>query len=256
MSPPTACSITGPTRTRTGSIALTAYALSITADAGLAWPDGPKAVLIEALRRVVDGRQTEDGSAPGNTRLLRLAALAALARNNAATPGMIDQLAMPLGDMPTATLADWLVTLDHIPGIDPARIQAAEAALRGRIVYEGTRLDLTDRANAPWWMMVSGDEMALKALIAISGRTGWDLEAPRMMIGVALRQRQGHWDTTPANAWGTIAARRFARAYPPASLSGVTTATLGGRQRDQRGAATAHAQPAAAQGPRLAAAQP
>jgi uncharacterized protein YfaS (alpha-2-macroglobulin family) len=218
-----------PDPNETGSIALTAYALSITADAGLAWPDGPKAVLIEALRRVVDGRQTEDGSAPGNTRLLRLAALAALARNNAATPGMIDQLAMPLGDMPTATLADWLVTLDHIPGIDPARIQAAEAALRGRIVYEGTRLDLTDRANAPWWMMVSGDEMALKALIAISGRTGWDLEAPRMMIGVALRQRQGHWDTTPANAWGTIAARRFARAYPPAALSGITTATLGGR---------------------------
>ncbi len=218
-----------------GSIALTAYALSITAEAGLPWPEAGKAGLIEALRRVVDGRLAEEGSTPGDKRLLRLAALAALARNNAATPGMIDQLAMPLGDMPTATLADWLVTLDHVQGADPRRIQAAEAALRSRIVYEGTRLDLTDRANAPWWMMVSGDEMALKALIAVTGRAGWDLEAPRMMTGVALRQRQGHWDTTPGNAWGTVAVRRFGQAYPPAAPGGVTTASLGGQSLTSTG---------------------
>ncbi|WP_404714298.1 alpha-2-macroglobulin family protein [Sphingomonas sp. MMS24-J13] len=218
-----------PDPNETGSIALTAYALSITADAGLAWPDAAKAGLIEALRRVVDGRLAEEGTSRGDTRLLRLSALAALARNGAATPGMIDQLAMPLGDMPTATLADWLVTLDHVQGVDPRRIQAAEAALRSRIVYEGTRLDLTDRAAAPWWMMTSGDEMAVKALIAVTGRPGWDVEAPRMMIGVSLRQRQGHWDTTLANAWGTIAARKFGQAYPPAAAGGVTTASLNGR---------------------------
>ena len=211
-----------------GSIALTAYALSITADAGLAWPDAAKARLIDALRGVVDGRITEEGTGPGDKRLLRLAALAALARNGAATPAMADQLAMPLGDMPTATLADWLATLDRIPGMDPRRIQAAEAALRSRIVYEGTRLDLTDRTNAPWWMMVSDDEMALKALLAVTGRAGWQDEAPRMMIGVALRQMRGHWDTTPANAWGTIAVRKFAQAYP-GSATGLTTASFGSR---------------------------
>jgi uncharacterized protein YfaS (alpha-2-macroglobulin family) len=211
-----------------GSIALTAYALSITADAGLAWPDAAKAQLIAALQGVVEGRVTEEGMRAGDARLLRLAALAALARNKAATPGMIDQLAMPLGDMPTATLADWLVTLGNVPGIDPRHIQAAEAALRSRIVYEGARLDLTDRAGAPWWMMVSDDEMALKALLAVTGRAGWESEAPRMMVGVALRQRQGHWDTTPSNAWGTIAARRFAAAYP-GTTTGATTVSLGGR---------------------------
>jgi len=209
-----------------GSIALTAYALSITADAGLPWPDAAKARLLDALRGVVEGRVTEEGNAPGDTRLLRLSALAALARNGAATPAMADQLAMPLGDMPTATLADWLATLGRIPGIDPRRIQAAETALRSRIVYEGTRLDLTDRTNAPWWMMVSDDEMALKALLAVTGRPGWQDEAPRMMIGIALRQMRGHWDTTPANAWGTIAVRKFAQAYP-GSATGLTTASLG-----------------------------
>ncbi|HMI18831.1 MAG TPA: MG2 domain-containing protein [Sphingomonas sp.] len=211
-----------------GSIALTAYALSLTADASLPWPDTAKAGLIEALRGVVDGRITEEGNGPGDARLLRLAALAALARNGAATPAMVDQLAMPLGDMPTVTLADWLITLDHVAGVDPRRIQAAEAALRSRIVYEGTRLDLTDNRNAPWWMMVSDDEMALKALLAVSGRPGWQADAPRMMVGIALRQMQGHWDTTPANAWGTLAVRRFAAAYP-GSATGLTTATLGGK---------------------------
>jgi uncharacterized protein YfaS (alpha-2-macroglobulin family) len=217
-----------------GSIALTAYALSVTADASLPWPDGPKAALIVALRGVVDGRITEEGTSRGDTRLLRIAALAALARNGAATPGMIEQLAMPLGDMPTATLADWLVTLGRTNGVDPARIAAAEAALRSRIVYEGTRLDLTDRAAAPWWMMVSDDEMAIKALLAVTGRPGWESEAARMMVGVALRQRQGHWDTTPANAWGTIAAHRFATAYP-GSGTGLTTASLNGRSLTSSG---------------------
>jgi uncharacterized protein YfaS (alpha-2-macroglobulin family) len=217
-----------------GSIALTAYALSVTAEAGLPWPDAAKASLIQALRGVVDGRITEEGAGAGDTRLLRLAALAALARNGASTPAMIDQVAIPLGDMPTVTLADWLTTLDRTPGVDPRRVQAAEAALRGRIVYEGTRLDLTDNRSAPWWMMVSDDEMALKALLAVTGRAGWESEAPRMMIGTALRQARGHWDTTPSNAWGTIAVRKFARAYP-GSATGLTTASQSGRTLTSNG---------------------
>ena len=80
-------------------------------------------------------------------------------------------------------LADWLVTLDKVRGAGPKRRAAAEAALRARIVYEGTRLDLVDRKAAPWWMMVSDDEMALKALLAAIGRSGWAADAPRMMIG-------------------------------------------------------------------------
>ena len=212
-----------------GSIALTAYALSISAEAGLPWPADAKPKLIAAMQGVIDGRITEAGQGPADTRFLRIAALAALARNGAATPAMIAQAAVPLADMPTATLADWLVTLSRTPGADTAQIATAEAALRGRIVYEGTRLDLVDKAAAPWWMMVSGDEMALKALIAAIGRPGWEADAPRMMVGVALRQKRGHWDTTPANAWGTIAARRFAAAYPVAAPSGTTMIRLGAR---------------------------
>jgi uncharacterized protein YfaS (alpha-2-macroglobulin family) len=211
-----------------GSVALTAYALSITAEAGYEWPEERKARLLDAMKAVVDGRLNDENEGPGDMRMLRLAALAALARNGAATPAMLDQAAIPVADMPTAMLADWLVTLDKVRGASPKRRAAAEAALRGRIVYEGTRLDLVDGKISPWWMMVSDDEMALKALLAAIGRPGWAADAPRMMIGVGLRQQRGHWDTTPANAWGTVAVKKFEAAYPHAA-AGTTTARLGGQ---------------------------
>jgi uncharacterized protein YfaS (alpha-2-macroglobulin family) len=211
-----------------GSVALTAYALSITAEAGLPWPEERKAKLLDSLRAVVDGRLKEEGEGPADGRYLRLAALAALARNGQATPAMLGQAQIPLRDMPTAILADWLATLEHVPGVAPKAKAAAEQALRGRIVYEGTRLDLVDRNLAPWWMMVSDDEMAVKALLAVLGRPGWDQDAPKMMIGLALRQSRGHWDTTPANAWGTVAVHRFASTYP-GKPTGVTTVQLAGQ---------------------------
>ncbi|HYD99341.1 MAG TPA: alpha-2-macroglobulin family protein, partial [Alphaproteobacteria bacterium] len=210
-----------------GSVALTAYALSITPEAGFEWPAERRERLLKALEAVVDGRLVDDNEGPADMRLLRLAALAALARNGAATPAMIGQAAIPVADMPTAMLADWLVTLDKVRGVGPQRRAAAEAALRSRIIYEGTRFDLVDRKTAPWWMMVSDDEMALKALLAAIGRPGWAADAPRMMVGAGLRQHRGHWDTTPANAWGTIAVRRFEAAYPGAA-AGTTTGRLGG----------------------------
>ena len=75
--------------------------------------------------------------------------------------------------------------------------------------------------------MSSGDEAAIKALIAVIGRPGWQDDGPRMMVGVSLRQSRGHWDTTTANAWGTVAARKFAGLYPAGAIAGTTTAALG-----------------------------
>jgi len=222
-----------PSDTLPGSVALTAYALSITADAGFVWPSDQKQQMIDAMGAVLNGRLSEENQGPSDERLLRLAALAALARNGASTPAMLGQAVIPLSDMPTATLADWLVTLDKTPGNHARARAAAEAALRGRILFEGTRLDLVDRRTSPWWMMISGDEMAVKALLAVTGRRGWEKDAPRMMIGVALRQVRGHWDTTPANAWGTVATQRFAKAYPGAS-AGITTARLDGHVQTAR----------------------
>ena len=218
-----------------GSEALTAYALSMTAEAGFAVPEAAKGRMIEAMKAVVEGRLKRDGYGPADQRLLKVAALAALARNGASSAALVGAIDIAPADMPTATLADWMVAIDRTAGLaNAAALRGlAEQTLRKRIVYEGSRVDLTDNANAPWWMMVGGDESTIRALGAILGRPNWSDEGPKMMVGVSLRQRRGHWDTTPANAWGSIVARRFAALYPANAVQGVTTATLGAVSRTQ-----------------------
>jgi len=212
-----------------GSEALTAYVLSISAEAGLALPETAKTRMIEAMKAVLDGRLRHEEY--GDVRLQRLAAFTALARTGAAEAAMLGQVGLTPAEMPTASLADYIAALDKTPGLaNAAALRAqAEGVLRSRIVYEGSRFDLSDKANASWWLMSSADEAAIKALLATLARPGWQDDTPRMMVGVALRQRRGHWDTTPANAWGTIAARRFAATYPATAIGGTTSLFLAGR---------------------------
>ncbi|WBH15225.1 alpha-2-macroglobulin family protein [Sphingomonas radiodurans] len=218
-----------PGDTLQGSEALTAYVLAITAEGGLAIPDTVRTRMIEGLKAVLDGRLRREEY--GDVRLQRVAAFAALARAGAAEAGMLGQLGIAAGEMPTALLADYIVAIDRTAGLaNAAALRAqAETVLRSRLVYEGSRIDLSDQANAPWWLMSSGDEGTIKALIATLGRPGWQDEGPRMMVGTAMRQRRGHWDTTPANAWGTLAVRKFASIYPAQAIAGTTTLSLGGR---------------------------
>ncbi len=217
----------------TGSEELTAYVLSVASEAGFAIPQDSKSKMIEAMKAVVNGKLRRERAWVTNDRPLRVAALAALARSGEATPAMLGQIGLAPADMPTTTLAEWLTAIDRTPGANTALRTQAEAILRQRIVYEGSRLDVTDKANAPWWMMSSGDEMAIKALHTVIGRPGWTDEEAKMMVGVALRQSRGHWDTTTANAWGALAAKRFAARYPASAITGVTTVSLGGVSKSQ-----------------------
>jgi uncharacterized protein YfaS (alpha-2-macroglobulin family) len=224
-----------------GSEALTAYVLALTSEAGLPLPEGPRTRMIGALKAVLDGRLRHEDY--GDVRLQKLAAFAALARAGAADAGMLGQIGMAAGEMPTASLADYIAALGKVPGLanGAALRDQAEGVLRTRLAYEGTRLDLTDQSSASWWLMSSGDEAAIKATLAVLGRPGWQDDAPRMMAGVGFRQQRGHWDTTTANAWGTLAARRFASIYPSSAIAGITTASLGMVSRSLNWPATADA---------------
>ncbi|GAA4774176.1 MG2 domain-containing protein [Stakelama sediminis] len=212
-----------------GSEALTAYVLSLTAEAGLTLPADPRARMVEAMKAVLDGRLRHESY--GDIRLQKVAAYAALARQGAATADMVGQIGMTPADMPTATLADYITALAKTPGLaNAAQLRAsAEDELRKRLVYEGTRLDLSDKGHMAWWMMQSDDEAVIKAALAVLGRPGWQEDAPKMMVGVAQRQQRGHWDTTTANAWGTVVAGRFKQLYPAQKVAGATTASLAGQ---------------------------
>jgi alpha-2-macroglobulin len=210
-----------------GSEALTAYILSITSEAGLPLPEAPKAKMIGAMKAVLDGRLRHEDY--GDVRIQRVAAFTALARAGVASQAMLGQLGIPPAEMPTATLADYAMALGKVQGLANANALRAEAekVLRTRLVYEGTRINLSDKGRMPWWLMSSDDEGAIKASLATLGRPGWEDESSKQMVGVAARQARGHWDTTTANAWGTILARRFMALYPAQSIAGVTSAALG-----------------------------
>ena len=100
--------------------------------------------------------------------------------------------------------------------------------LRTRLVYEGTRLDLSDQANAPWWLMSSGDEAAIKALHRdarpprLAGRRAEDDGRHRVApvarpLGHDHRQRLGH-DRRAASSRAL---------YPASAIAGTTTLSLG-----------------------------
>ncbi len=214
-----------------GSVALTAYVLSMTAEAGLVIPETEKAKLMGAMRAVVEGRLTRDVAWSYDPRAEKLAALAALARNGGASPELFGQIGMAPADMQTSALLDWLTVLHRTADADPRAVAEAETMLRRRIAYEGSRLDFIDSRTAPWWMMSSGDEIATRAVAVLLGRPGWQDELPRLIVGMSMRQQRGHWDSTTANAWGVVATRRFASLYPPGAISGSTRVELLGQSR-------------------------
>jgi len=85
----------------------------------------------------------------------------------------------------------------------------------------------SERADALWWLMVSADVNANRALIAVIDEPGWREDAGRMVRGTLSRQKRGRWGTTIANAWGTVAMARFAEAFEKVPPTGQTTVSLG-----------------------------
>ncbi|NTV95237.1 MAG: alpha-2-macroglobulin, partial [Thiobacillus sp.] len=212
-----------------GSVALTAYLLSISRDAGLAVPPQARVQMESALTNYLAGRIERSGNllADQSDTALRLAALAALARAGkvdaelAATVKPTPQL------WPAGMLVDWIEVLKRSPRLPErdAKLKAAEAALRGHLTYTGSRLNFGDDGN--WWLMGSADGTAVRGLLAVLDRPGWQADLPRLMAGALARQSRGHWDTTTANAWGSVALARYGERFDKVKPSGKSTAYLG-----------------------------
>jgi hypothetical protein len=80
----------------------------------------------------------------------------------------------------------------------------------------------TEQADALWWLMVSGDANAVRALATLVDRPGWRSDVPRLVRGALGRQLQGHWDTTVANAWGVLAMEKFSAIFENEPVTGTT----------------------------------
>ncbi|MDD2767443.1 MAG: MG2 domain-containing protein [Methylococcus sp.] len=214
-----------------GSDVLTAYVLAIAQEAGWELPENAMDRAKEALKGFVEGRVHRDSALPtADLSIRKLAAVEALARYEAAAPELLDSIRIEPKLWPTSAVLDWLSVLrriDSIPGHD-AKLKEAEQTLRTRLNFQGTTLNFSsEKSDALWWLMISPDLNAVRAVLDVMELPGWSEDLPRLVTGALGRQTKGRWNTTTANAWGRLAMEKFSEAYESVPVTGYTEAGLG-----------------------------
>ncbi|HYH41801.1 MAG TPA: alpha-2-macroglobulin family protein [Burkholderiales bacterium] len=215
-----------------GSDALTAYLVQIASDSGREWPQGALTRMLAGLESFATGRILRDSALPtADVTIRKLAAIEALSRHDRARPNMLESISIDPGLWPTSALIDWIGILKRVDGIPKRaeRLNEALGLLRGRMNFQGTVMTFsTERSDALWWLMVSADVNANRALLAVLDAPDWREDVGRLVRGTLSRQRRGRWGTTVANAWGTVALARFSEAFEKVAASGTTSITLAG----------------------------
>lgn len=214
-----------------GSDTLTAYVLAIAAARGWTVPEPARRRLREGLVAFIEGRTTIDSAwQVADLQLRRLTAIAALSRDaDGIDPRWLDAITITPQTWPTSALLDWIEILQHTSALPSREVRRAEAwaALRARTLMSGTTLTFTtEHTDDLWWLMQNTDVNASRTLLAALEEPGWQDDLPRLVTGSIARQRQGHWSTTNANAWGAVALRRFSARHESTPVAGTSRATL------------------------------
>jgi uncharacterized protein YfaS (alpha-2-macroglobulin family) len=222
-----------------GDSVLTAYVLAIAQAARQPLPDSEREAMLAGLQAVVAGRLDNAGIGFADGNLRKLAAIEALARYGQATPDMLDALALGSDRMtpnqwPTSALIDYVSILQILASVPDreAKLKQAVALLRARMDLRGTTLNWSGSTRDDlWWLMVSPDLNAARALAVLQSIPEMQADLPRMARGLMARQKQGHWDLTTANAWARIALDRFSAQFEHAPVSGRTVVELADTSR-------------------------
>jgi hypothetical protein len=111
-----------------GSDVLTAYILSVAAEAGLELPEGERNRMAAALVRFVEGRVVRQGSLPtADLSLRKMAALEAVSRYGAGKASHLDAIAPDPQLWPTSGVIDWLNVLSRLDKVPQREKRTAEA---------------------------------------------------------------------------------------------------------------------------------
>ncbi len=216
-----------------GSDALTAYVLAIAHEAGREIPDSSRARMLSALEGFVAGRIVRESAMPTMDLTVRkLAAIDALSRYGKAGPDMLSSVTVEPNLWPTSAVLDWIDILHRLTTLpDRAqRLPEALQVLRARLNFQGTTMTFsTERDDALWWLMISADSNAVRAISEVMDEPQWREDVPRMVRGALGRQLRGHWNTTVANAWGVLAFDKFRKVFESTPVTGTTQARLGGK---------------------------
>jgi len=217
---------------RDGDDTLTSYVLSIAGEAGFAIPDRERNRMEQALIAFVEGRVVRYSALPtADLSIRKLAALEALSRRaEPLNAKWLDSIAIEPNLWPTSAVIDWYLVLKRqakLPRRDE-RMKAAEQVLRSRLNFQGTTMGFsTEKSDALWWLMISADSNANKLLLAFNDVPTWKDDMPRLVRGSLGRMQRGRWNTTVANAWGTLALARFSQRFESTPVTGQAVAMLG-----------------------------
>ena len=223
---------------REGSDTLTAYVLTIADEAGWVLPDASKSRMNTGLQAFLQGKIRRDSSLPtADLTIRKLAAFAALSHSEPAPdPLWLTSITIEPNLWPTSAVLDWHTILQRVGAMPDreTRLKEAEQILRSRLNFQGTIMGFsTERSDNLWWLMVSTDSNATRAIVNLLDNPAWREDLPRMVKGAIARQHRGHWNTTVANAWGALALRKFAEVFEAVAVAGITSATIGGDRRSQ-----------------------
>ncbi|HSR67169.1 MAG TPA: MG2 domain-containing protein [Acidobacteriota bacterium] len=218
-----------------GSDVLTSYFVAISSEAGWDIPEPHRDRIFEALRGFIEGRIIRGTGLPtADLSIRKLAAVAALSRHQQAQANLLDSISVEPNLWPTSALLDWIEVLRRVPDvkdIEP-RLGQALQILNSRVDFRGTSLGFsTEQRDRLWWLMISPDLNAARTLLTMlqsQDTSQWDEDMGRLVLGVLQRRRRGHWDTTPANAWGVLAVERFAALFESEPVGGQSRVNLDG----------------------------
>lgn len=219
-----------------GSDTLTSYLLTIADEAGWEIPEDVRDRMLRGLEGFVQGRVIRYSALPtADLTLRKLAALNALARaRGGVAKAMIGSISVDPNLWPTSGVLDWLDVLRHSPGLPErdVRMDEAQTILRSRLNFQGTIMTFsTERADALWWLMCSGDVNANRVIASLLDDVRWREDLPRLVRGAVGRQHKGHWSTTVANAWGAVALGKFSEKFESERVGGVTSADVAGNRQ-------------------------
>jgi hypothetical protein len=213
-----------------GSDRLTAYVLAATNEAGFELPPAARDAMLDGLTAFVEGRIERKFWSPKNDLDVRkLAAIEALSRYGRAQAKMLGSVNLTPNVWPTAAVIDWLSILKRVSAIpeQAQRLEEANQILRSRMTFAGTTLKFsTEDGDFWWWLMDSPDANAARLILAVLDDPAWKQDLPRMVVGSLSRQRGGHWLTTTANLWGSLALDKFAARFESEKLRGKTIAGI------------------------------
>ena len=213
-----------------GSPILTSYLMAISHEAGWSIPDETRGRMEAGLRGFIEGSINRYSPlATADLAIKKLAALEALSRYRKADAKLLSSISIDPNLWPTSAVIDWLNILQNMAGLPnrDERRREAEQVIRSRLNFQGTKMGFsTERSDSLWWLMVSSDVNAVRAILSLLPSGMWKEDMPRLVQGALARQIKGRWDLTLANAWGVLAMEKFSQAFETVTPVGSTRVNL------------------------------